>query len=61
MKPRESTGLQAVMDSSRIGRFQVAIILVCACVAMFDGFDTQAIALAAPEIAASWKVAPPVF
>jgi AAHS family 4-hydroxybenzoate transporter-like MFS transporter len=61
MKPREGAGLQAVMDSSRIGRFQVAIILVCACVAMFDGFDTQAIALAAPEIAASWKVAPSVF
>ena len=61
MKPPESTGLQAVMDSSRIGRFQVAIILVCACVAMFDGFDTQAIALAAPEIAASWKVAPAGF
>jgi AAHS family 4-hydroxybenzoate transporter-like MFS transporter len=61
MNSRESTGLQAVMDSSRIGRFQVAIILVCACVAMFDGFDTQAIALAAPAIAASWKVAPAVF
>lgn len=61
MKPRESTDLQAVMDTSRISRFQVAIILVCACVAMFDGFDTQAIALAAPEIAASWKVAPSVF
>ena len=61
MKPRDSTDLQAVMDSSRIGGFQVAIILVCASVAMFDGFDTQAIALAAPEIAASWKVAPSVF
>lgn len=61
MTPRESTGLQAVMDSSRIGPFQIAIILVCASIAMFDGFDTQAIALAAPEIAAEWGVAPSVF
>ena len=61
MTLRERGGLQAVMDSSRIGRFQIAIILVCAAVAMFDGFDTQAIALAAPEIANVWRVEPSVF
>jgi AAHS family 4-hydroxybenzoate transporter-like MFS transporter len=41
--------------------FQLTVFLLCAFVALVDGFDTQVIALAAPSIAANWKVAPAAF
>ena len=50
--------LEAIIDSLQLTRFQIAIVALCMMVAMVDGFDTQAIALAAPEIAASWGVTP---
>lgn len=50
--------LESIIDSVRVTRFQIAIVVLCMMVAMVDGFDTQAIALAAPEIAAAWGVAP---
>jgi AAHS family 4-hydroxybenzoate transporter-like MFS transporter len=47
--------------TSRLSRFQIATFLLCATVALLDGFDTQAIALAAPEIARAWDIAPEMF
>ncbi len=41
--------------------FQIAVFLLCAFVALVDGFDTQVIALAAPNIAADWNVMPSAF
>lgn len=35
---------------------QITTFLLCAMVALIDGFDTQAIALAAPEIATAWEI-----
>jgi AAHS family 4-hydroxybenzoate transporter-like MFS transporter len=48
--------LDSVIDSARLGRFQIGVILICALVAMVDGFDTQVIGLVAPAIAADWQV-----
>src|SRR3984885_14333474 len=53
--------LESIVDSSPLGRGQIMIILICALVAVVDGFDTQSIALVAPAIAAAWHVAPPRF
>jgi MFS transporter, AAHS family, 4-hydroxybenzoate transporter len=53
--------LESIIDSSRLSDFQIAIIVLCALVAMMDGFDTQSIAFVAPEIAAAWHVAPASF
>jgi AAHS family 4-hydroxybenzoate transporter-like MFS transporter len=50
--------LESVLDSTGLGRRQALIVLLCAMVALIDGFDTQAIALVAPEIAQDWGVAP---
>ena len=46
---------------ARPSRFQVTVFLLCAFVALVDGFDTQIIALAAPDIASSWGIAPSAF
>jgi len=57
----EKRSLESIVDSSPLGRGQTMIILICALVAMVDGFDTQSIALVAPAIAATWHVAPSRF
>ncbi len=46
----------AAYEASSVGRLQIVIVFLCAVAAMVDGFDTQAIALVAPAIAASWYV-----
>jgi AAHS family 4-hydroxybenzoate transporter-like MFS transporter len=53
--------LDTILDSGRLRRPQVMVVLLCALVATIDGFDTQAIALVAPDIAEEWGVAPAVF
>jgi AAHS family 4-hydroxybenzoate transporter-like MFS transporter len=42
----------AFIDQERFGSFQITIVVICALIAMLDGFDTQAMAFAAPAIAA---------
>lgn len=51
----------AVIDESKIGRFQFFIFSICLLIMMFDGFDTQAIAFVAPSMAADWKLPPGTF
>src|ERR1700694_475243 len=53
--------LESIIDSSRLSSFQVAIMVCCALIAMMDGFDTQAIAFVAPEIATAWHIEPARF
>jgi AAHS family 4-hydroxybenzoate transporter-like MFS transporter len=55
MNADETVGVQAAIDKTPLGAYQIGIVLLCGSVAMIDGFDTQAIALAAPQIAAAWK------
>lgn len=53
--------LDQVIDAAPVGRFQIGIGLLCATIAMIDGFDTQVIGLVAPQIAEAWHVAPAAF
>ena len=53
--------LDEVIDSSRLGRFQLLVIVLCALMVMIDGFDTQVIGMVAPSIATAWHVPPVAF
>lgn len=46
----------AAIDQAPFGSAQKRIVLLCALIAMLDGFDTQAIAFVAPVIAAQWQL-----
>lgn len=46
----------ATIDANPIGSLQREVILLCFLISMLDGFDTQAIAFAAPDLAARWHV-----
>jgi AAHS family 4-hydroxybenzoate transporter-like MFS transporter len=61
MASERKLDLESLIDSSRMGWLQVTVTALCAAVAMVDGFDTQAIALVAPEIAMQWGVMPAAF
>jgi MFS family permease len=50
------TRFEHVLDSAAMTRFQIGVVLLCALVAMLDGFDAQSIAFAAPEIATEWAL-----
>ena len=47
--------------SEFFSRKQLTIVVLCALVVVFDGFDTQAIAYVAPRIAQDWGVASALF
>jgi MFS transporter, AAHS family, 4-hydroxybenzoate transporter len=59
--PSTPVSFDSVLDSARLGRFRLGVVVPCALVAMIDGFDTQAIGLVAPDIAADWGVSPATF
>lgn len=52
----QKTTLEELIDTSPLSPPQWIVIGLCALVAMIDGFDTQSIGLAAPDIAAAWSV-----
>jgi AAHS family 4-hydroxybenzoate transporter-like MFS transporter len=58
---REQLSLERLVDDSPLGGGQIMIIVICALVAVVDGFDTQSIGLVAPTIAAAWHVEPSRF
>ena len=45
------------IDGQPVGRFQLNVLLLCAAVLFFDGFDTQAIGYVAPDLTREWKLA----
>jgi MFS transporter, AAHS family, 4-hydroxybenzoate transporter len=49
------------IDAAPVGPRQIAVFVVCGLVALVDGFDTQSIAFAAPDIAAHWSVPHEMF
>jgi AAHS family 4-hydroxybenzoate transporter-like MFS transporter len=51
----------AIIDDSKISRFQYIIFVMSVLIVMCDGFDTQAVAFVAPSIVAEWKLAPAQF
>jgi AAHS family 4-hydroxybenzoate transporter-like MFS transporter len=54
-----------IIGSQHFGAFQLRIVVLCGMVQFLDGFDTQALAYAAPALRAAWHVSPqalgPVF
>jgi AAHS family 4-hydroxybenzoate transporter-like MFS transporter len=56
-----TTDAAAAIDAAPFSAAQRRIVLLCALVAMLDGFDTQAIAFVAPVIAAQWGVPASAF
>jgi AAHS family 4-hydroxybenzoate transporter-like MFS transporter len=51
--------LAEIIGSQRFGGFQLRIVILCGLVQFLDGFDTQALAYAAPALREAWHVTPP--
>ena len=48
--------VEALIDRSPVGRFQVRMLLMCALCLIMDGFDVQAMGYVAPALIAEWGV-----
>ena len=57
----ERIDVAAAIDSAPIGWFIISIAIMCAIVALLDGFDTIAISYVAPLIGSSWKLPKEAF
>lgn len=53
--------LDAIVDTSPVRLAQIVIFVLCALVAVVDGFDTQSVALVAPILMGDWHVGPAAF
>ena len=51
--------LAEIIGAQRFGAFQLRIVILCGLVQFLDGFDTQALAYAAPALREAWHVTPP--
>jgi MFS family permease len=51
-----SINVVEVIDEAKIGRTQILVLFVCSLVAIFDGFDLQAIAFTGPVIAQQLRI-----
>ena len=58
---REQLSVARLVDDSPLVSGQIMTVVICALVAVVDGFDTQSIGLVAPTIAADWHVEPARF
>lgn len=56
-----ATPIDAILDGAPIGWFQIRVALLCALVAMLDGFDTQSVAFVAPVLGQEWGITPDRF
>ncbi|MDX6315656.1 MAG: transporter, family, 4-hydroxybenzoate transporter [Streptomyces sp.] len=50
MSTSQRVDVDSVLDAGRMSRSTLVVILLCASVALLDGFDTQSISLAAPAL-----------
>lgn len=48
--------VEALIDRSRVGSFQVTMLLLCGLCLIMDGFDVQAMGYVAPALIAEWGV-----
>ena len=51
----------ALIDAQPKGRRQIGVVALCGTIALLDGFDLQAIGLAAPAIATALRISPSVL
>jgi AAHS family 4-hydroxybenzoate transporter-like MFS transporter len=59
----EATNLHLlkILDESKLGLFQIIVMIICFAIVAFDGFDTQSIAFVAPALRESWSISPALF
>src|ERR1700739_957072 len=48
----QAVDVTELLDRRPLTGFQIRVVALCALVALFDGFDTQSIGFAAPQVAA---------
>ena len=50
-----------VLDSRGLSGLQIYVVIICAVIVLFDGYDIQVMALALPALSASWGLSPASF
>ena len=55
------SSVEEALESQPFGPLQLRVVLLCALVQAFDGFDLGTIGMAAPSLSKAWGVAPPLF
>lgn len=58
---RREVSVTDLIDNSRIGAFQIGILLLCAATVTLDGFDAQALSYVAPTLSKAWNLKPGVL
>jgi MFS transporter, AAHS family, 4-hydroxybenzoate transporter len=58
MQSDAQVNVMELIDSQRVSGPQITIVVLCGLIAVLDGFDLQAIGLAAPAMAAALHIAP---
>jgi len=53
--------VEEALETQPFGSLQLRVVLLCALVQAFDGFDLGTIGMAAPSLSKAWGVAPPLF
>ena len=53
MADRHTTDISEIIENQKVTLFVIGLILVCALVTFFDGFDMNVISLVAPEVSAA--------
>lgn len=53
---RPQIDVVALIDRSRVGAFQIGMLLLCGLCLVMDGFDVQAMGYVAPALLAEWKL-----
>lgn len=48
--------IQSFIDSRKVGRFQINVIVLCGLVVLLDGLDTQVIGYLGPALAREWNL-----
>lgn len=59
--PHKSVDIVAVIDASRLSRFQIGILILVGLSVVTDGFDVQAMGFVAPAIIQSWGISKAAF
>src|ERR1700710_3024376 len=53
--------VEEALENQPFGALQLRVVLLCALVQAFDGFDLGTIGMAAPSLSKAWGVQPPAF
>jgi AAHS family 4-hydroxybenzoate transporter-like MFS transporter len=54
----KAVNVAEIIGAQRFGAFQLRIVILCGLVQFLDGFDTQALAYAAPALRQAWHLSP---